>query len=93
MIPIFFKDGEHYIHVTNKEDLKNKFEYFISNENEALRIAKNGFDFVKKYLSPENVELYYKELLIRYSNLLKYRVELSPEAVHIEMYRRSSEDA
>ena len=89
----FFKDGEHYIHVTNKEDLKNKFEYFISNENEALRIAKNGFDFVKKYLSPENVELYYKELLIRYSNLLKYRVELSPEAVHIEMYRRSSEDA
>lgn len=91
--PEFFKDGEHYIHVTSKDDLKNKFEYFISNETEAHKIAKNGFDFVKKYLSPENVELYYKELLIRYSNLLKYRVELSPGAVHIESFKRSPEDA
>ena len=90
--PEFFKDGEHYIHVTNKNDLRNKFEYYISNETEAHRIAKNGFNFVKKYLSPENVELYYKEVLIRYSDLLKYRVDLSPGAVRIETYRRSSDD-
>lgn len=87
MDPDIFKEGVHYIHVTSKEDLRNKFKYFMENEKEAHRIAKSGFEFVKKYLMSENVELYYKETLMKYSNLLKYKVELDPSSLLIETYK------
>lgn len=85
--PEIFREGEHYVHVTGRNDLRNKFKYFLSNEEESLRIAKSGLDFVKKYLLPESVELYYKEMLLNYSRLLKYKIEIAPDSVLIERYK------
>jgi hypothetical protein len=87
--PDIFKNGEHYVHVTSKDDLRNKFNYFLEKEGEAHKIARNGFDFVKKYLLPESVELYYKNTLLKYSNLLKYKIELLPGAELIETYKNN----
>jgi len=84
-----FKEGEHYIQVTSKSDLRDKFNYYMDNEIEAHRIARCGFDFVEKYLHPDSVELYYKEMLLNYSGLIKYKVELSHGSIRIESYRKN----
>ena len=84
--PEIFKENEHYIKVTNVEELKHVHDYFLKEEEEAFKIAKSGYDFVYKYLLPESVEIYYRDLLIRYSKILNYKIELAEGSIQIENY-------
>lgn len=86
--PEIFREGEHYVQVNSREDLRNKFNYFLTSEGEALRIARAGFDFVKKNLTAEKVEEYYRDLLLKHSSLLRYKIELAPGAIRVENYSK-----
>ena len=52
-----FKAGEELVVFTNKDDMFNKVEYYLSHEKERLEIALNGREAVKKF-SYENVLKY-----------------------------------
>jgi glycosyltransferase involved in cell wall biosynthesis len=43
-----FKDGEHFVIYKDLKDLEYKIKYFLKNENERERIAKNGMEFTRK---------------------------------------------
>ncbi len=50
-----FKDGEHLVTFKNSQDLVDKCRYFLNNEAERNEIAKNGYEYAKKYLSYERM--------------------------------------
>jgi hypothetical protein len=45
------KDGQHLILYKDKNDLKDKIDYFLKHELEREEIAKNGMEYVRKYHS------------------------------------------
>lgn len=44
-----FKDGEHLVIYNNDEELINKINYYLKNNEERKRIALNGYKEVKKH--------------------------------------------
>lgn len=51
-----FINGEHLIYydMKNLNELKDKILYYLENETERIRIAKNGNEFVKKFHKPSD---------------------------------------
>jgi len=50
-------------------------EFVKENDDLAQNIANEGFQFIKNNLRMKDVKCYWKELLMKYSQLLKYPVE------------------
>lgn len=48
-IPLYFKEGEDLICFDGVEDLREKAAYYLAHEEERQRIAKNGYEKVKRY--------------------------------------------
>lgn len=44
-----FIDGKDLITFNNSNELKNKIEYYLNNEEERLIIAENGYKSVQKF--------------------------------------------
>ena len=45
----FFEAGKDYVYFESKEDLIEKTQYYLSHEDERIRIAKSGYEKVKLY--------------------------------------------
>ena len=43
-----FIDGKHIVIYNDIKDMKEKIQYYLKHDNERLKIAKNGMDFVRK---------------------------------------------
>ncbi len=56
----FFTPGEDYVYYDGRQDLMEKIEYYLSHEDERLKIAENGFNKVKK---EHDIKLRLEEIL------------------------------
>ncbi|XP_015795951.1 protein O-glucosyltransferase 1 [Tetranychus urticae] len=65
----------HYVPV-NESNFISILTFFKENDSLAASIASNGFQFIKKHLTLEAVELYWEHLLMKYSQALKYKPKL-----------------
>jgi hypothetical protein len=88
-----FKHGIHYVGVNNLNELNQAYRYFESNQEKAFEIAKNGYDFFKKWLNSESVEYFYYKLLLEYSKKLKYNINLRQDAKLITSYEKYNENS
>lgn len=85
---LIFKNGIHYIGVSSPNELEKAYEYFENNQEKAFEIAKNGYDFFKKWLNSESVEYFYYKLLLEYSKKLKYNISIRQGAKLITNYKK-----
>ncbi len=88
-----FKNGKHFIHVSTPHELKQAYEYFENNQENAFEIASNGYSFFKTYLNSESVEYFYYKLLLEYSKKLKYNINLRQDAKLITSYEKYNENS
>jgi spore maturation protein CgeB len=51
--PEFLIDGEDFVSYANINDLLDKVEYYLENEDEREKIAKHGYETICKYYSTE----------------------------------------
>lgn len=51
--PEFLKDGEDFVSYENTDDLLDKIEYYLKNEDEREEIAKHGYETICKHYSTE----------------------------------------
>ena len=65
----------HYVPVASDlSDLLLKLHFLKENDSIAREIADRGFHFVWNHLTPESVPFYWQQLLLQYTNLLKYPI-------------------
>jgi protein glucosyltransferase len=72
MIPWF-----HYIPIessSNSHDIQDIVEFAMENDGVAEMIANEGYQFVWNHLKQEDVECYWKMLLVDYSKLIKWKI-------------------
>ena len=75
----------HYVPIA--EDFKDAEEiisFLQENDQIANKIALNGFNFIWKHLTLEAVECYWKNLLLKYSQLFGYKVKHDKTLILIE---------
>ncbi|XP_003383040.2 PREDICTED: protein O-glucosyltransferase 1-like isoform X2 [Amphimedon queenslandica] len=66
----------HYVPLTTDTvDIQDMIDFVKDNDDIAKSIAVRGFEFVWNNLRPEDVECYWKRLLIEYSKLLLWTVD------------------
>jgi len=56
----YFKPGEDYVEFEDLEDLDNKIEYYLNNEEERIRIATNGYN---KYYANYSSQIFWNNIL------------------------------
>uniref|UniRef100_A0A6M3KJ62 Putative glycosyltransferase n=1 Tax=viral metagenome TaxID=1070528 RepID=A0A6M3KJ62_9ZZZZ len=64
-----YKDGKHLVIYKDINDMKNKINYYLENEEEREKIAKKGMDFVRKNYSN-------KATVIRFTDYIKRRFDI-----------------
>jgi len=47
----FLKDGEHLVYFETQDEMIDKIHYYIQHQDEARKIANNGFEFIKNHLN------------------------------------------
>ncbi|XP_055377838.1 O-glucosyltransferase rumi homolog [Condylostylus longicornis] len=80
------KPWVHYVPLntnTKKEDLIELLEFFKEHDDVAKEIANRGFEFIWKHLRMQDVICYWRNLLIKYGNLIKYDVKLDDTLIEI----------
>ncbi|CAG2159653.1 unnamed protein product [Oppiella nova] len=86
-IEFFYPQLKPWIHfvpiANNMNDLVSKIEFLEANHEIGRNIAEKGFDFIWHHLTNDSVQCYWKELLDRYSKLLKYKPILDPNLIKI----------
>ncbi|XP_077862413.1 LOW QUALITY PROTEIN: protein O-glucosyltransferase 1-like [Saccoglossus kowalevskii] len=74
------KPWVHYIPVRKDlSNVKELIEFVKENDNVAKEIAERGFQYIWDHLRMEDVECYWKKLLLEYSKLLKYKPKRNPD--------------
>lgn len=71
------KPWVHYVPIHSyptEDDLKNLLNFLMENDNIAMEIAENGYNFIRKHLRMSDVECYWRDLLNSYGKLLKYEI-------------------
>jgi hypothetical protein len=56
----YLKPGEDYVEFEGLEDLDNKIEYYLNNEEERIRIATNGYN---KYYANYSSQIFWNKIL------------------------------
>ncbi|XP_035204734.1 protein O-glucosyltransferase 1-like [Stegodyphus dumicola] len=70
------KPWVHYIPVPNDmSNISDLLNFAKENDEVARKIAQRGFDFIWNHLKMEDVLCYWKNLLLKYAKLLKYKPE------------------
>ena len=72
----FFKQNYHYVAAKDLKELENLLNYYSQekNDQDAQKIAQNGFNFFKKYLNPKQIEYFWNELLWEYKNRCNFEI-------------------
>lgn len=81
------KPWVHYIPVDSQskpEDLEALIEFFVKHQDIAQEIAERGYQMIWENLRMEDVECYWRKLLINYGKLMKYDVDLDPDFIEIK---------
>ncbi len=52
-LPMLFKNEEHMVWYYSNEDLYDKVDFYLKNDSERNRIARNGYEYVKMHCSYE----------------------------------------
>lgn len=86
--PDIFQEGVHYVRVSNPAELVERVEYYSKNDEEAYRIASNGYEFSKKFLTLDASLHYYQQCLRNLSKLQPGGFDLMPGAKHVTTYRK-----
>jgi len=80
----------HYIPITTDlNDAENILLFVQNNDRLVGKIARQGRDFIWNYLTMENVELYWKELLLEYYKLFGNEKQIVKKSNFVQVYRRS----
>ena len=67
------KPWYHYIPVSNSmEETEKLLDFFKRHDDLAMRIAGNGFDFIDKNLTFDEIKCYWKELLLKYKEMTNF---------------------
>lgn len=75
----------HYVPIAeNFKDAEEIISFLQENDKIANKIALNGFNFIWKHLTLEAVECYWKNLLLKYSQLFGYKVKHDKTLILIE---------
>jgi len=61
----------------------NMIQFANENDEIAYRIAERGFHFIKTNLKMRHITCYWKRLLERYSELIKYKVKERDDVIAI----------
>ncbi|XP_030370729.1 O-glucosyltransferase rumi isoform X2 [Scaptodrosophila lebanonensis] len=80
------KPWVHYIPLDSypsQEQYENLIMYFKQNDALAQEIAQRGYDFIWQHLRMQDVECYWRKLLMRYSKLLRYKVQRDNKLIPI----------
>ena len=79
MVEFFYhalKPWVHYVPIRGDlGDLLDKVAFLKENDHIAQEIANRGFEFIKNHLTNDLVAAYWKNLVVSYSRLLKYKVQ------------------
>jgi protein glucosyltransferase len=79
----------HYIPInTDLHDVKTILLFAQNNDRLVGKIARQGRDFIWNYLTMENVELYWKELLLEYHQLFLSQKSIVKKSNLIQVHRR-----
>ncbi|BES90238.1 o-glucosyltransferase rumi [Nesidiocoris tenuis] len=80
------KPWYHYIPM-NKDDSQEQYKslllFLIQEDEIAQEIANRGFDFIFNNLKMQDVKDYWKELLVQYTKLLKFKPKLDKDLVDV----------
>ncbi|CAF1296871.1 unnamed protein product [Rotaria sordida] len=80
----------HYIPIsTDLNDVKNILLFAQNNDRLVGKIARQGRDFIWNYLIMENIELYWKELLLEYYKLFGNEKKIVKKSKFIQVHRRA----
>jgi protein glucosyltransferase len=79
----------HYIPITTDlNDVENILLFVQNNDRLSGKIARQGRDFIWNYLTMENVEIYWKELLLEYEKLFENGKKIVKKSNFIQVHRR-----
>ena len=79
----------HYIPITTDlNDVENILLFAQNNDQLVGKIARQGRDFIWNYLTMENVELYWKELLLEHSKLFGNKKPIVKKSNFVQVHRR-----
>lgn len=74
MNPDIFKPNEHYVLTQNAKETQDAINYFYNNDRLAEQIAKNGFNFFKNNLHPDNIDKFWYHLLTEYKKRCNFEI-------------------
>lgn len=78
------KPWVHFVPVsTEMTEVEDLLTYFRDNDEEAKRIADEGYKLIWDHLRMEDVSLYWRTLLENYAGLLNFEVERDPNLKYI----------
>lgn len=80
----------HYVPIANSYD--NALEvvtFLLENDGIAKEIATKGYQMIWDELTMEKVQCYWKELLLRYAKLLKYKPKLNTNLIKIKSVKNT----
>jgi EGF-domain serine glucosyl/xylosyltransferase len=81
------KPWVHYVPVDSKskpEDLEALIEFFKEHQDFAEQIALRGYDMIWNNLRMEDVECYWRKLLVQYGKLIKFNVTRDTDFIEIK---------
>ncbi|XP_053947059.1 O-glucosyltransferase rumi-like [Anastrepha ludens] len=85
------KPWVHYVPLKSyptEQEIEKILEYFRDHDELAQEIAERGKQFIWKHLRMQDVECYWKKLLLEYQKLLKFKVVADPNLILINPKQR-----
>lgn len=80
------KPWVHYVPLSpkaTKEEIKKYIEFFKENDELAKEIAERGYNHIWENLTNSNVICYWKMILTRYADLVKYDVTKDEDLIRV----------
>ena len=81
----------HYIPIsTNLNEVEEILLFAQNNDRLVAKIARQGRDFIWDHLTMENIEGYWKELLLEYHRWIGHRQKMTKRKNLVQVYRRAN---
>ncbi|XP_073820470.1 O-glucosyltransferase rumi-like [Musca autumnalis] len=88
------KPWKHYVPLAkdpSQAEIEEILEFFKRNDNLAKDIAEAGYDFIWRHLRMEDVECYWRSLMLNYAKLLKYQVVEDKSLIEVKEKKSTSQ--
>ncbi|XP_067618784.1 O-glucosyltransferase rumi-like [Eurosta solidaginis] len=69
-------------------EIENILKFFIDHDELAREIAKRGRKFILEHLRMQDIECYWKKLVLEYQKLLRFSVQSDPDFILIQSNQR-----